>query len=118
MSEYDNEIHLPIKTFDCQEVKKRIHEILHDHLHDKKYDLKECNSLVKYLSNIIKDSLKKLGYDRYKFIINVIISPQTNDPIQMITRSYWDSETDKFAQSIYINEFLICISTAFAVFYY
>ncbi|CAF0868105.1 unnamed protein product [Rotaria sordida] len=114
----NNKIHLPIKIFNCQEVKKRIHEILHDNLHDKQYDLNQCNFLAKNLSNIIKNSLKTFGYERYKFIIQIIICQQHNENLQMISRSYWDSETDKFAQSIYINQFLICVATAFAVFYY
>jgi hypothetical protein len=118
-SEKDNKtIDLPKIIFNCQDVKKRIHEILHENLHDKQYDLNQCNSLTKNLSNIIKDSLKTFGYERYKFIIQIIICQEYNENLQMACRSYWDSQTDRFAQSIYINQFLICIATAFAVFYY
>lgn len=113
-----DKIHFPKKIFNSQEIKKSIHEILHENLHDKQYDFNQCNLLAKNLSNIIKDSLKTFGYERYKFIIQIFIYQQNNESLKMICRSYWDSETDKFAQSIYINQFLICIATAFAVFYY
>jgi hypothetical protein len=113
-----SEINLPVKPFNCQEVKKRMHEILHENLHNQQYDLNQCNSLTKNLSNIIKDSLKTFGYERYKFIIQIIICQEFNETLQMTCRSYWDEQTDKFAQSIYINQFLICVATAFAVFYY
>jgi hypothetical protein len=118
MSEEKNRIHLPIKIFNCQEIKKYMHEILHENLHDQQYDLNQCHSLAKNLSNLIKDTLKTLGYERYKFIIQILISPEHNESLQMTCRAYWDSETDQFAQSIYINQFLICVATAFAVFYY
>jgi hypothetical protein len=118
MSEDKNKIQLSRKIFNCQEIKKCMHEILHENLHDKQYDLNQCNSLAKHLSNIIKNSLKILGYERYKFIIQIFICQENNESLQMTCRSYWDSETDKFAQSIYINQFLICVATAFAVFYY
>jgi hypothetical protein len=114
----NNKIYLPKKIFNCQEIKKYIHQILHENLHDQQYDLNQCNSLAKNLSNIIKDSLKTLGYERYKFIIQILICQKHNDSLQMICRSYWDFETDKYAQSIYINQFLICIATVFAVYYY
>lgn len=113
-----SDILLPKKLFNCQEIKSCIHEILHQHLHDQSYDSHQCNTLVKTLSNSIKDSLKTLGYERYKFIIQIVIYPENADPLQMICRSYWDDQTDRFAQSIYMNSFLICIATAFGVFYY
>lgn len=91
-----------------------MHEILHRNLHDQQYD----PILAKTLSNLIKDSLKTLGYDRYKFIIQILIYPENEEQIEMLCRSYWDDETDRFAQSIYINSYLICIATAFGVFYY
>ena len=91
-----------------------MHEILHRNLHDQHYDL----TLAKTLSNLIKDSLKTLGYDRYKFIIQILIYPENEQQIEMLCRANWDSQTDRFAQSIYINSYLICIATAFGVFYY
>jgi hypothetical protein len=114
----DNIIHFPKKIFDCQEVKRCMHEILHANLHDKQYDENQCAYLAKHLSTIIKDSLKTFSYERYKFIIQILICQDRNESLQMASRSYWDAETDKFAQSIYINQFLICVATAFAVFYY
>ena len=118
MSEEKNLIHLPKQIFNCQEVKKRMHEILHENLHDQPYDFDQCTSLAKNLSNRIKDALKIFGYERYKFIVQILICQEQNESLQMTSRSYWDSQTDRFAQSIYINPFLICVATAFAVFYY
>lgn len=108
----------PSQIFNCQEVKRRMHEILHANLHDQSYDSNQCTSLVKHLASAIKDALKAFGYERYKFIIHIILSQEQNDSLQLACRSYWDSETDRFAQSVYINPFLICVATAFAVFYY
>ncbi|CAF1133911.1 unnamed protein product [Adineta ricciae] len=108
----------PRTIFDSQDMKRRLHEILHENLHDKRYDSNQCSSLSKDLANRIKDALKRFGYERYKFVIQVLICQEYNENIQMNCRAYWDSETDRLAQTIYMNQFLICIATAFAVYYY
>lgn len=113
-----SEIHCPKKIFNCEQIKNCMHEILHRNLHDQFYDFTQCHNLTKTLSNLIKDALKTFDYDRYKFIIQIVIYPENNDQLQMFCRSFWDNQTDRFAQSIYINSDLICIATAFGIFYY
>ena len=112
------EIARPKKLFDCQEMKTCMHDILHQNLRDEHYDTHQANSLAKNLSNTIKDALKSLGYERYKFIVQIFICQEPNESLPMLCRSYWDSESDRSAQSIYINPFLVCVATVFAVFYY
>ncbi|UJR30239.1 hypothetical protein I4U23_017777 [Adineta vaga] len=109
---------LPRKIFNCQDVKNCLHEILHEYLHDKQYDSSQCHSLSKDLAHRIKETLKTFGYERYKFIIQILICQEYNENLQMNCRAYWDSDTDKCAQSIYINQDFICIASAFAIFYY
>ncbi|CAF0934907.1 unnamed protein product [Didymodactylos carnosus] len=109
---------LPKKLFNCKEIKSRIHEILHASLHDKEYNSDECVCLAKNISGLVKDLLKSMGYDRYKFVVQVVIGEERSDSLQMACRSYWDPHSDSFAQSIYINQFFLCVCTAFAVYYY
>ena len=114
----ENAVQCPRTMFDCHTVKRRMHEILHTNLYDQQYDLNQFNVLAKHLSTTIKDALKTFGYERYKFVIQVLLSHEQDESLQMACRSYWDSTTDRFAQTIYINQFVICVATAFAVFYY
>lgn len=104
-------------VFNCQDVKRRMHEILHAHLHDRTYDWNRCSALTSDLSGLIKDALKTFGYSRYKFIVQVLLSEERDESLQLACRAYWDAERDRFAQSIYINPRLICVATTFAVFY-
>lgn len=108
----------PEKIFNSEQVKQRMHEILHSNLQNEIYDADRCASIVQNLSNSIKDALKTFDYDRYKFIVEIHLCEEQNENLQVACRSYWDSETDRFAQSIYINRFFICVATTFAVFYY
>jgi len=118
MTDEQENVSLPKKIFDCQQIKKSMHEILHENLHNQQYNSDEYSSLTRTLSNLIKNSLKTLGYERYKFIVQILICDDTNENLQMFCRAYWDSQTDKFAQSIYMNQFLICVATTFGVYYY
>ena len=105
------------ERFDCQEVKRRMHEILHAHLHDRTYERHQCSALTTELSGLIKDALKTFGCPRYKFIVQVLLSEEQDETFQLVSRAYWDAQSDRFAQSIYINPSLICIATTFAVSY-
>eukprot|EP00656_Telonema_subtile_P017288 TRINITY_DN1924_c0_g1_i4.p1 TRINITY_DN1924_c0_g1~~TRINITY_DN1924_c0_g1_i4.p1 ORF type:complete len:129 (+),score=33.47 TRINITY_DN1924_c0_g1_i4:118-504(+) len=75
--------------------------------------------LTKTLSNKIKDNLKnELLLPRYKFIVQVVIMEQKGQGVKMGCRSFWDTETDNYAEVSYSNDSLICIATCHGVYYY
>ncbi|XP_033760978.1 tctex1 domain-containing protein 2-like [Pecten maximus] len=99
-------------------VKECIHNALSDHLTGKNYDAEETIEWTKVISDDIKQRLKDLGYDRYKFIVQVVIGEQRGEGVKMGCRCFWDSDTDNYAQDIFMNDSLFCVAAAFGCFFY
>ena len=47
--------------------------------------------------------LPDMGYDRYKFVVQVVIGEQRGEGVKMGCRCFWDSDTDNYAQDIFMN---------------
>ena len=106
------------EKFRAADVKELIHTVLLSKLADKTYNADGCNDLCKSICFEIKDKLKNLNYDRYKFIVNCVIGEQKGAGVNMSGRCFWDSDTDNFAESIYMNESIFCVAAAYGVYYY
>lgn len=99
-------------------VKECLHNVLNDHLTGKTYDAQETTDLTKTIADDIKLKLKDLGYDRYKFIVQVVIGEQRGEGVKMGCRCFWDSDTDSYAEDIFMNDSLFCVAAAFGCFFY
>jgi hypothetical protein len=106
------------EKFRSADVKELIHSILLSKLADKQYNPDTCNELSKQICFEIKDKLKTLNYERYKFIVQCVIGEQKGAGINMSGRCFWDSDTDNFAESIYMNESIFCVAAAYGIYYY
>jgi len=104
--------------FRAADVKEVIHQVLAEHLQEKSYKGEECTDWCKEISNQIKEKLKEMGYERYKFIVQVVIGEQKGEGVKMACRCFWDSDTDNYAQDIYMNDTLFCVAACFGVFFY
>lgn len=99
-------------------VKECIHNVLNERLDGKTYEPDEIMDWTKAIADDIKTKLKDRGYDRYKFVVQVAIGEQRGEGVKMGARCFWDSDTDNYAQDIYMNDSLFCVAAAFGVFYY
>nr|XP_022338983.1 tctex1 domain-containing protein 2-like [Crassostrea virginica] len=99
-------------------VKETIHNVLNEHLTGKTYDTEETTEWTRQISDDIKLKLKDLGYDRYKFVVQVVIGEQRGEGVKMGCRCFWDSDTDSYAQDIFMNDSIFCVAAAFGCFYY
>jgi len=99
-------------------VKAIIHDVLNEELSGKQYNSEEATSWSKHISDTVKDKLKELELDRYKFIVQVVIGEQRGEGVKVACRCLWDSDTDNYAQDIFMNDTLFCVVAAYGVFYY
>jgi len=140
------------QKFRPADVKELLHTILLANLADKEYNTETFTELARHICAEIKEKLKTLNYDRYKFVVNCVIGEQKGAGINMSGRCMWvkimfflnfedlifrkiflqllliqpqhildkqqDSDTDNFAESIYMNESLFCVAAAYGVYYY
>ena len=47
--------------------------------------------------------IAELGYERYKFCVNVLIGEQRGAGVQVGSRCLWDIDTDNYASDIFLN---------------
>eukprot|EP01038_Epipyxis_sp_PR26KG_P016569 gene16569-22617_t len=84
-------------------MKEIIHSTLQEKLNGYTYDGEKCNDATKGLADTIKNKLKLLGYDRYKFVVQVLIGERREQGIRTGTRCFWDSNSDNQASDTFVN---------------
>ncbi|XP_046892902.1 dynein light chain Tctex-type protein 2B [Hypomesus transpacificus] len=99
-------------------VKECIRDILKEQLSGVDYDPEEVPLTSRNLADRIKDKLKKMGFDRYKLVVQVVIGEQRGEGVKMAARCFWDADTDNCAQDIFMNDSLFCVAAAFGSYYY
>uniref|UniRef100_H2Z9D3 Tctex1 domain-containing protein 2 n=1 Tax=Ciona savignyi TaxID=51511 RepID=H2Z9D3_CIOSA len=99
-------------------VKECIHQVVTEQLGGKHYNEEEVSAWTQAISNGIKAKLKEMGFDRYKFVVQCVIGEQRGEGVKMGCRCFWDSDTDNYAQDVFMNSSLFCVTAAFGVFYY
>lgn len=93
-------------------------ECLAEKLTGKQYEGEKCNEAARQLSDTIRDRLKLLGYERYKFVVQVLIGERREQGMHFGTRCFWDSNTDNQAYENFTNDHIFCSATAYAVYLY
>ena len=80
-----------------------IHECLVERLTGQTYEGEKCNEAAKQMADVIRNRLKALDYDRYKYIVQVLIGERRDQGIYFGTRCFWDSNTDNQASETFTN---------------
>ncbi|CAF1240572.1 unnamed protein product [Adineta ricciae] len=105
--------------FNSHEVKQILEQIVCPAINRQTdYDSLKCIQLSKDLSQIIKDAMKLLNYDRYKYVIQVVLGQCHNENLMMTCRCLWDIQQDNYVSYVYSNEKIFCAVTVFGLFYY
>ncbi len=84
-------------------MKEILHECLVERLTGQGYEGEKCNEAAKQLADIIRNRLKNLGDDRYKFIVQVLIGERRDQGVYFGTRCFWDANTDNQASETFTN---------------
>ena len=114
-----NSISKTSRPFNSNEVKQMLERLVPQTIdRQNKYDCNKCTQLSKDLSQIIKDTMKSLNYERYKYIIQVVLGQCQDENLMMTCRCLWDIETDNYTSYVYSNTEIFCAVTVFALFYY
>ncbi len=53
----------------------------------------------------------ELPFDRYKFVVQVVIGEQRGEGVRMASRCFWDSDSDNYASETFINVLIIHVFT-------
>lgn len=99
-------------------MKEIIQNCLQEKLANAQYDGEKCPEFSKTLADGIKNRLKSLGYERYKFVVQVMIGEKREQGVYFGTRCFWDSSTDNQASHSFSNDHIFCVATAYAIYLY
>uniref|UniRef100_A0A4W6D900 Dynein light chain Tctex-type 2B n=1 Tax=Lates calcarifer TaxID=8187 RepID=A0A4W6D900_LATCA len=99
-------------------VKECIREIVRERLSGMQYDPEEVPELSRSLADCIKDKVKNSGFERYKLVVQVVIGEQRGQGVKMSSRCLWDSDTDSYAEDVFMNDSLFCVVAVFGSYYY
>ena len=88
-------------------VEAEVQKILNTELEPQKYNPVTCVQTSKDLCTKILSRVKELGYRRYKFVVQVVITSTSGQGIRVASRSLWDPHHDNYASVVYKN---VCVS--------
>jgi len=106
------------KKFKKLEVAKIITEVLKNTLEGQSFDSDQVGSWTTSISNEVKNRCKELEFERYKIVVQCLIGEQRGAGAKMGCRCFWDSDTDNYAQELFTNSTLFCVTAVFGVYYY
>eukprot|EP00041_Stephanoeca_diplocostata_P032927 m.1073460 g.1073460 ORF g.1073460 m.1073460 type:complete len:133 (-) comp24233_c0_seq8:328-726(-) len=104
--------------FKTSVVQELIHKVLQLELADKTYDTDNALKWAQRVSEVVKMEIKDLGYERYKIVVNCVLSEQRGGGAKVAARCFWDSDTDNYAQAVFSNDTMFCVAAAYGVYYY
>ncbi|KAL9651671.1 hypothetical protein ABK040_001615 [Willaertia magna] len=100
--------------FKAPEVKEIIKEVVTNKLRGKDYQMEQVQQWTKDICNDVRDRCMELKYERYKFIVNVMIGEQRGEGV----KCFWDGDCDSYSSHTYMNHSLFCVVTVFGVYNY
>uniref|UniRef100_A0A0N4ZQT6 Tctex1 domain-containing protein 2 n=1 Tax=Parastrongyloides trichosuri TaxID=131310 RepID=A0A0N4ZQT6_PARTI len=98
--------------------KKILQEVCQELLHDKTFEIATIEDSSNLIAETIRERLKELNLPRYKYIIQVVITEQRGQGVNVMASCMWDPDTDNAVNHLYTNNFLFCEAIIYAVFNY
>lgn len=104
--------------FKSMMVKEIIHTIINEELGGKTYSMDKSVDWTKNIVTSVKESVKELGFKRYKLIVQTILGQNKGSGIKIGARCLWDADTDNFASDSFLNESMFCCVVVFGIYCY
>ncbi|XP_035221099.1 tctex1 domain-containing protein 2-like [Stegodyphus dumicola] len=106
------------QKFHPSAVEDIIRGIITAELSDKQYDHMYVPEWTKTLSRKIHDRMLEMPYERFKFIVQVVIGENCGQGMVSLCGCLWDEDTDGRATVIFKRNNLYCVATVFAIYCY
>ena len=106
----------PDQKFEPTKVSEIIYNSMKDFLREAEYEPMVMGQKATKLSDIIKEKIKVLKYDRYKIISWVSIVEKGRADLRVASRGLWDTNVDSYAEAVYQNKSIHAIGIVFAVY--
>nr|XP_027310019.1 dynein light chain Tctex-type protein 2 isoform X1 [Anas platyrhynchos] len=107
----------PYHKFQDYLVRDKAQAILTKKLQQGKYDAVSSPSLCASISEEILTATKKMGFDRYKYVVSVLIVEKAGQAIHVASRWVWDVQRDSWVSAKYETETFIALALVMACYY-
>ncbi|NXT76413.1 TC1D3 protein, partial [Zapornia atra] len=98
-------------------VRDKVQAILTNSLQQAKYDGVSSPSLCASISEEILKAVKELGFDRYKYVVSVLIVEKADQAIHVASRCVWDVERDTWVSAKCETKTFIALALVMACYY-
>ena len=106
----------PRKPFYVPDVKSIIKELFEKHLKGRHYNPEFCKTTAKHLSDLIKEKVKALNYQRYKLITFVHIGQMCKQGVRIASLCLIDESVDNFAEYRYEGNDLFAVGVVYGLY--
>ncbi|KFQ72934.1 Tctex1 domain-containing protein 3, partial [Phoenicopterus ruber ruber] len=98
-------------------VRDKAQAILTNQLQQAKYDGDSSPSLCASISEEILKAVKELDFDRYKYVVSVLIVEKAGQAINVASRWVWDVQRDTWVSAKCETERFIALALVMACYY-
>mmetsp|Transcript_35688 Transcript_35688/g.43031 ORF Transcript_35688/g.43031 Transcript_35688/m.43031 type:complete len:134 (+) Transcript_35688:116-517(+) len=98
-------------------VTKEVKNIITERMQGVSYDPARASQLGKELSDKIKETVKSMGYPRYKLVVQVTVGEKAGQCMRLASRCLWDTASDCCASAYCENESLFCVAMVYGLYY-
>ena len=115
---YQNTYELqPANPFNTKQVRQLIQTELNQILYDKNGDQIPSKHQCTRTAEMIKNKLKALSFDRYRYIVTITSSSNVKQTIKVASRFFWDAERDKYVCEVLENKHFYLVCVVYAVYF-
>jgi len=82
------------------------------------YHADTTSTWAREIADEIKQALKEKDWQRYKYIVHVVIGEQKGEGIKVACRCFWDSNTDGFAKATFQSRSVFAVASVYGVYLY
>ncbi|NXV47065.1 TC1D3 protein, partial [Uria aalge] len=98
-------------------VRDKAQAILTNRLQETKYDGASSPSLCASISEEILKAVKAFGFDRYKYVVSILIVEKAGQAINVASRWVWDVQRDTWVSAKCETETFIALALVMACYY-
>ncbi|XRB07064.1 flagellar outer arm dynein light chain [Pycnococcus provasolii] len=105
------------QKFRCAPVRDIVTNALKERLTGYAYDPIKTAQVAKELSDGIKEQVKGLGFNRYKFVVLVTLGQKRGQCQRIVSRCLWDTAVDNMVAETFESEDIYCVATVYGLYY-
>lgn len=107
----------PMRKFLPHVVKNKAQAILDKAFTDLAYDHDNCREVADKVSTDIMAFLKEQVFDRYRYVVRLVVGEKKGQTVKIAGRALWDQENDNFLTVTHENRHLYAVAMLYAVYF-